>query len=63
MANLDLEKLGVTLDVYQSGIDGALVIHLDTDEELLPCNVHGPAKLRVYINDGDAIYENPRFPK
>lgn len=51
-----------TIDAVISGVDGALVIYIDTDAELLPCNSEGPAKLRVYINDGDPIYANPDFP-
>lgn len=45
-----------TFDVYQ-GEDGAWVVHIDT--EGMSENGQGPTPLRVYINDGEAVYANP----
>ncbi len=49
-----------TIDIYQ-GIDGAWVVHVDTDAEGGQVNAKGPCPLRVYINDG-VVYENPKYP-
>lgn len=51
---------GLSFDVYRSSLDGAIVIHIETDDDSLPCNTDGPAPLRVYINDDtdNPIYEN-----
>ena len=50
---------GPTVDVYQSGEDGAWVVHVDTGD--LNENQDGPCPLRVYINDDidDPAYANP----
>lgn len=51
-----------TTDIYQ-GDDGAWVVHIDTEENIAAdCNAQGPTPLRVYINDGAAVYENPPLP-
>lgn len=47
-----------TFDVYFSEVDGTCVVHIDT--EGMPENDMGPI-MRVYINDGDSVYENPRY--
>lgn len=39
----------VNFDVYTSSIDGALVVHIDTTDDI-PTNHQGPM-MRVYIND------------
>jgi hypothetical protein len=53
-----------TVDIYRSEIDGAWVVHVDTVEESREdCDAVGPKPLRIYVNDGDAIYENPPLPK
>lgn len=52
-----------TFDVYRASSDGAWVVHIDTGdaEEAgeMSCNAEGPTPLRVYVNDGEPIYENP----
>lgn len=50
--------LGVSLDVYRSGRDGTVVVHVDTDG--LPENERGP-KLRIYLNDDteNPVYDEP----
>lgn len=47
--------------VYRSDIDAAAVVHIDTDPAG-ECDEIGPRPLRVYINDGNAVYENPPLP-
>ena len=58
---IELAKLGVGVDIYRSKIDGAVVVHIDTNEELLPCDAAGPTGLRVYINDDtdNPVYNSP----
>lgn len=46
------------VDIYQSDIDGAWIVHIDTDPDG-ECDHRGPKPLRVYINDGETVYENP----
>jgi len=46
-----------TADIYQAE-DGAWVVHIDTDPEG-ECTELGPRPLRVYINDGEPVYQNP----
>lgn len=62
MFHKDNDNHRPTTEVYQSGVDGAWVIHIDTHEEML-CDETGPYPLRVHINDGDAIYVNPDLPE
>lgn len=50
-ARLFMQELGVGVDIYRSSIDGAVVVHIDTEEDKLPCDTLGPTGLRVYIND------------
>ena len=45
------DELGVSFDVYRSSIDGKVVVHVETEEEKLPCNDEGPTGLRIYMND------------
>lgn len=47
-----------TFDVYVSEIDGVVVVHVDT--EGMPENENGPI-IRVYINDGEAVFSNPPY--
>jgi hypothetical protein len=48
-----------TLDCYRSEVDGIWVVHVDT--EGIPEDSNGP-RIRVYVNDGDAVFENPTYP-
>ena len=52
------QKHPFTFDVYQSESDGAWIIHIETPDEM-DGDSKGPSPLRVLINDGDPIYENP----
>ncbi len=56
-------QIGLRFDCYQAD-DGAAVVHIETDEDLLPCNERGPRPLRVYLNDDtDApLWANPPAP-
>ena len=44
---------------YRSEVDGALVVHIDTDG-IPDDGEHGP-KIRIYLND-NPVYEDPVFP-
>lgn len=57
----EAERIGLEFDVYTSQIDGAAVVHVDTGSAQLGENHNGPSPLRIYLNDGDAIYANPRL--
>jgi len=51
-----------TVSIYQSVIDNAWVVHVDTDPDG-EVNERGPTPLRVYVNDdGAPIYANPELP-
>lgn len=49
-----------TFDLYRSDVDGAYVVHVDTPAWM--DSDAGPTPLRVYVNDGDAIYARPEYP-
>lgn len=52
---MSAEYLGLAFDVYQSPEDGAIVVHVETD------NVSGPIRIRV--NDGPAVFDaDPELP-
>ena len=44
--------------IYKSEIDGVWVVHIDTYGE----DENGPL-IRIYLNDGDVLFENPQRPK
>lgn len=46
---------GLSFNVYR-GEDGTPVVHVDTDP------AHDAPLLRLYVNDGDAVYANPSYP-
>lgn len=53
------DVLGVAVTVV-NGTDGATVVYIDTDEEMLPCTDAGPGPLRILLNDAP-VYENPGY--
>lgn len=56
------DGLDILVGVYQSPVDGAVIVEIDTPYEVvLSDNADGPCPLRIYLNDA-AIYENPGFP-
>ena len=55
-----VKKPAFTFDVYFSEADGVPVVHVETPPEW-DGNPLGP-ECRIYLNDGDAVYENPPLP-
>ena len=45
------------VSIERSEVDGVWVVHVDTDP------TEDTPILRLYVNDGDAVYENPSFPE
>ena len=52
-------KPAFEFDIY-IGEDGVPVVHIDTPAEW--DNDNGPS-CRIYLNDGEAIWNNPPLPK
>jgi hypothetical protein len=56
-SHMALDAKSVDIECDLSETDGALVMFINTDDDVMPCNADGPTGLRVYINDGD-LYDN-----
>lgn len=54
------EGYGIEVEIMESPVDHVVIVQIDTPG--LPENEDGPL-IRVYLNDGDPLFENPPYPK
>lgn len=54
------EGYGLEVEIMESPVDHVVIVQIDTPG--LPEDEDGPL-IRVYLNDGDPLFENPPYPK